>query len=115
MRFSPIYRRIAQYRLCLERDAGSGIIPAGCVDDIDACFKSIAATLELGRAELEGAGPGADRDGAVGGQLLSGCASLALAMFGAMYRRKDPVALCRCARDLRRDARRLIEQPVIEV
>ena len=60
--FASARRRIEQCRICLERDASSGIIPAPAQDEVDRCYLAVATILDEARVEIEAAGPRLHRD-----------------------------------------------------
>ncbi len=100
-------RRIAQCRICLERDASLGIIPAAAQADVDRCYLAVATILDDARVEIEAAGPRLDRDGMFREEFIGGCLVLAQCMFRAMYREACPLALRRVAGCLCAQARGL--------
>ena len=99
-------RRIAQCRICLERDASLGIIPVASQDD-DRCYLAVATILDDARVEIKAAGPRLDRDGMFGEEFIGGCLVLAQCMFRAMYKEACPLALRRVAGCLCAQARSL--------
>lgn len=105
--FDQGLRRIAQYRLCLERDAGRGIVAVDAADAVDRCFVSLAGFLESARVAVEGAG-GSPQDG-FARHFAAACGELARSLFVAMYRESDARRLEALTGDVRRQARSLVE------
>jgi hypothetical protein len=100
-------RRIAQYRLCLERDVDRGIIRAEAAEAIDRCFVSLAGCLESARVAIEGAG--AVPEEGFAGHFAAACGDLARQLFVAMYREPDPRRLAGVAASLKGEALGLVE------
>jgi len=86
--FSDASLRLAEYRICLERDVAAGIIPEPAFARVDACYVSISTMLEIARVELEAAGPARER--AFTTRFVGGGAALARCMYKATRR---PVCL----------------------
>ncbi len=102
-------RRIAQCRICLERDTSLRLIPAAAQDDVDRCYLAVATILDDARVEIEAAGPRLDRDVVFREEFIGGCLLLVQCMFCAMYRETCPLALRRVAGCLCAQARGLKE------
>lgn len=108
--FAGARRRVEQWRICLERDVNSGIIPAQAQNEVDRCYVTVALLLDEASVEMEAVGSLSHRDEERGAQFVEGCLSLAQRMSGATYSEACPLALrraaarlCAQARDLRRD------------
>lgn len=106
--FSEARRRLAQYRICLERDVEGGIIPAPSFAAVDACYVSLSTMLDSARIELEAAGP-AVWERAVMALFLAGWGRLARNMFAAMYQQRDPEELERTAVEISGRGRAMME------
>ena len=99
LKFSDAGRRLAQYRICLERDVEGGIIPAPAFAAVDACYLSLSAMLDAARIELEAAGP-AVQERAFMAVFLEGWGRLARHMFAAVYQQRDLEELERTAAEI---------------
>ena len=99
--FASARRRIEQCRICLERDASSGVIPAPAQDEVDRCYLAVATILDEARVEIEAAGPRLHRDEEFREQFVGRCLLLARWMFRAMYTEACPLTLSRIAVRLR--------------
>lgn len=106
--FSEAGRRLAEYRICLERDVEGGIIPAPAFVAVDACYVSLSTMLDSARIELEAAGP-AVQEPAFIARFLGGWSKLARHMFAAMYQQRDLEELERTAADVSGRGRALME------
>ncbi|MCH7946118.1 MAG: hypothetical protein IIC73_08925 [Armatimonadetes bacterium] len=106
--FSDATRRLAEYRICLERDVEAGIIPGTASAAVDACYVSLSTMLESARVELEAAGPDAQEQPFMD-RFVGSWATLARHMFTAMYRQGDPRDLERTAAHVTGSGRALIE------
>ncbi|HJO05629.1 MAG TPA: hypothetical protein QGG47_16800 [Acidobacteriota bacterium] len=95
--FSGAHWRIAQCRICLERDASSGIIPATAQLDVDGCYVAVARVLDEASVEIEAAGARLDGEERFVEQFVGECLLLTQGMFRAMYTERSPRALCRVA------------------
>jgi hypothetical protein len=106
--FGNARRRVAQFRICLERDAERGLVPEGNVAPADACYTRIEAILDAARVELEAAGPEA-YDPEFVCLFLSSMNMLGRRMSQATWRVRDPLRLRETAVRLSREARLLSE------
>ena len=111
---NAVLRKVAEYRICLERDAEREIISRGSALVIERFYSSLATDLEHARYELEGAGL-VGSGGPFRQHLVAGYARLARTMFLAMYRDDNPGRLSRLVLALEADARTLMEQLRIRV
>ena len=106
-RHTDVRRRLAQHRICLERDTAAGIIPRPAFAAIDGCYDDLMRLLETARVELEAVGPALEPEFV--GLFVGGCARLDRQMFAAMYRSGPAAELSALAARLRREARTLRE------
>jgi len=106
--FSDARRRLAEYRIRLERDVEAGIIPAPAFAAVDACYVNISTMLEKARVELEAAGPDAWERSFMT-RFVGGGTTLARCMFTATHRQADPEQLERTAAEVSGKARTLLE------
>lgn len=106
--FSAARRRLAEYRICLERDVAAGLIPAPAFVAVDACYASLSTMLESARVKLEAAGPEVQQE-AFATRCAGGWTRLARHMFAAMYRQRDPAELERVAAEISGKSRALME------
>lgn len=104
-----VARRIARYRVCLERDAQRGAVTAAAQAAIDGGMAALGGVLESARIELEGAGAAASARG-MGDPLVCGCATLALGLFHAARRGTDAALLARRVETAHRESGRLLDQ-----
>ena len=109
---NAVFKRIIQYRICLERDVEHGVVSHASSVAVDRIFRSLSADLEYAQYELAGlVGPG----GAFRQHFVGGYAQLARTMFLAMYRDDDSGRLARLAHSLEAEARVLMEQLRIRI
>lgn len=106
--FGDARRRLAEYRICLERDVRSGRVPAPAAVAVDECYVSLAGILDEARLQLEAAGPAA-QDGAFMGLFVSGCVMLGRRLARAVERREEPGALQALAVEVTVKARELMD------
>ncbi len=109
LRFSDARRRLAEYRICLERDVEDGIIPAPAFAVVDACYVSLSVMLDSARIELEAAGPEA-QERALIARFLGGSGQLARHMFAVTYQQRDLQELERTAAYVSGRGRAMMEQ-----
>lgn len=100
-RFDRLARRVAQYRICLERDVKGGLLDARAQAPVATCFVALERLLESARIEIEGAWPGRDARVRLERLVVGGCAALARRMFELMARRADATTLVAAARAIR--------------
>jgi len=109
LKFSDAHRRLAEYRICLERDVEGGIIPAPVFATVDACYVNLSATLDWARVELEAAGLAKQEEVRMG-QFLRGWGRLATRMFAATYQEHDLEELERTAAEVTAGGRVVVER-----
>jgi hypothetical protein len=109
LKFSDARRRLAEYRICLERDVDGGLIPAPAFAAVDACYLSLSATLDTARIELEAAGPAAQEQ-ALMGRFLGAWGELARTMFAATYQPRNLQELERTAAQVSDRGRAILER-----
>ncbi len=101
---------IAQCRIYLDCDVGTGLIAVAARDDVDRCYVAVADLLDEACVEIEAADPRLDGGGLLLQRLIGACVLLALCAFCAMYMEDCPQALRGIARRVRADAHRLRKQ-----
>lgn len=101
-------RRIAQYRLCLERDTERGIVAAEAAAAVDRGFVDLAGLLESARIEVEGAGR-SPHDG-LARHFAAACDDLGRRLFVAACREPDARRLEATAAELTARALALVER-----
>jgi len=106
--FGYARRRLAEYRICLEQEVQSGVLPAPSAAVVDDCYVSLVDILDEARLQLEAAGPAA-QDGAFMGLFVSGCLMLGRRVSRAVERREHPAALGALAEEVTAKARELME------
>jgi hypothetical protein len=106
--FGDARRQVAQFRICLERDAERALVPESSVAPADACYRRFEAILDAARVELEAAGPEAYDPGFLR-LFVSSMNMLARRMSQATWRQREPLQLRATAARLSREAQLLAE------
>lgn len=109
LKFSDAHRRLAEYRICLERDVEGGIIPAPVFTTVDACYANLSVILDWARVELEAAGLATQQEVRMG-QFLRGWSRLATRMFAATHQQHDLEKLERTAAEVAAGGRAVVER-----
>ena len=104
--FRGLRRKLAQFRICLERDVRAGVVPPEAFAEVDGCYAELDSALEAARIELEAAGP---PSGELVGSCMAAHAALGRRMFRAT-RQHEARALVLVAARQRAAARALLHE-----